>query len=37
VNIENLLDETYFVNGTTGAALELGAARNLSLRTTYRF
>jgi iron complex outermembrane receptor protein len=36
-NIENLLDDTYFVNGTTGAALELGAARNVSLRTTYRF
>jgi len=37
VNIENLLDETYFVNGATGAALELGAPRNISLRTSYRF
>jgi iron complex outermembrane receptor protein len=37
VNIENLFDETYFVNGTTGAALELGAPRHISLRTTYRF
>jgi iron complex outermembrane receptor protein len=37
VNIENVLDDTYFVNGTTGAALELGAPRNISLRLGYRF
>ena len=37
VNIENLFDETYVVNGTTGAALELGAPRSISLRTGYRF
>ncbi|ACB77828.1 TonB-dependent siderophore receptor [Opitutus terrae] len=37
LNLENVLDETYFVNGTTGAALELGAPRSLSLRVGYRF
>jgi len=37
LNIENALDQTYFVNGTTGAALELGAPRNISVRLGYRF
>lgn len=37
VNVENLADKTYFVNGTTGAALELGAPRSVSLRVGYHF
>ena len=37
LNVENLWDDTYFVNGTTGAALELGAPRNVSVRLGYRF
>lgn len=37
LHAENALDERYFVNGTTGAALELGAPCSLSLRVGYRF
>lgn len=37
VNCENALDRQYFVNGTTGAALEVGAPRSLSFRASYRF
>ncbi len=35
--LENVFDDTYFVNGTTGAGLELGAPRSVSLRVGYRF
>jgi len=37
VNIANLLDELIFVDGTTGANLQLAAPRTLSLRVGYRF
>ncbi|PTY02150.1 hypothetical protein DB347_24830 [Opitutaceae bacterium EW11] len=37
LHVENALNEVYFVNGTTGAALELGAPRSISLRAGYRF
>ncbi len=37
LNIENLLDETIFVDGTTGANLQVAAPRTVSLRVGYRF
>lgn len=37
VNCENAFNKQYFVNGTTGAALEVGAPRSLSFRAGYRF
>jgi TonB-dependent siderophore receptor len=36
VNCQNLFDRLYFVSGSTGAALEIGAPRNLSFRISYR-
>ena len=37
VHCENLLDRLYFTTGSTGAALEVGAPRAPSVRTSYRF
>jgi iron complex outermembrane receptor protein len=37
LHCENLLDRTYWVGGTTGAALEPGAPRSLALRVGYRY
>jgi outer membrane receptor protein involved in Fe transport len=37
LNVENLLDERIFVDGTTGANLQVAAPRTLTLRMGYRF
>ncbi len=37
LNIENLLDETIFVDGTTGANLQVAAPRTFTLRVGYTF
>lgn len=37
LNVQNLLDETIFVDGTTGANLQVAAPRTLTLRVGYRF
>jgi iron complex outermembrane recepter protein len=37
LNIQNLLDEKIFVDGTTGANLQIAAPRTLSLRVGYTF
>jgi iron complex outermembrane recepter protein len=37
LNVQNALDETYFIDGTTGANLLIGAPRTLTLRVGYRF
>ena len=37
VNVENLLDETLFVEGTTGANLLVAAPRTVTLRVGYQF
>jgi outer membrane receptor protein involved in Fe transport len=37
LNVENLLDELIFVNGSVGSSIEVAAPRTLSLRVGYRF
>lgn len=37
LNVQNLLDETIFVDGTTGANLQVAAPRTLTLRSSYKF
>jgi iron complex outermembrane receptor protein len=37
LNIQNLLDETIFVDGTTGANLQVAAPRTFTLRVGYQF
>jgi iron complex outermembrane receptor protein len=37
LNVENLLDETIFVDGTTGANLQIAAPRTVTLRVGYKF
>lgn len=37
LNVQNLLDEKIFVDGTTGANLQITAPRTISLRVGYRF
>ncbi|MEY4489931.1 MAG: hypothetical protein RIQ79_2439 [Verrucomicrobiota bacterium] len=37
LNVENVLDEQIFVDGTTGANLQLAAPRTLTLRAGYKF
>lgn len=36
-NVDNLLDETIFVNATTGSNIEIAAPRTFSVRTTFNF
>jgi iron complex outermembrane receptor protein len=37
LNVQNLLDEKIFVDGTTGANLQIAAPRTIALRVGYRF
>ena len=37
LNVQNLLDEKIFVDGTTGVNLQIAAPRTISLRVGYRF
>lgn len=37
LHVQNLLDETIFVDGTTGANLQVAAPRTVTLRVGYRF
>lgn len=37
LNVQNLFDETIFVDGTTGANLQVAAPRTLTVRAGYRF
>lgn len=37
LNVDNLLDETIFVNATVGSNIEIAAPRTFSLRTTFNF
>lgn len=37
LNVQNLLDEKIFVDGTTGANLQIAAPRTISMRVGYRF
>ncbi|MCS7089296.1 MAG: TonB-dependent receptor [Limisphaera sp.] len=37
LHVQNLFDETIFVDGTTGANLQMAAPRTLTLRASYKF
>ena len=37
LHVNNLLDETIFVDGTTGANIQVAAPRTISLKATYTF